>query len=139
MWKVVVKCMYKTLQSISCLGFCSGEGIEEAACREVFEETGIRSEFQCVICFRHMHGFRFGCSDFYFVCLLKPLNTDIQICQHEIEEAKWMDVSQTITKFLVQNYVHLNLVEIVMTQSGPIRNSSAVFAMHNIPRMYEMY
>ncbi len=37
-----------------------GEHISDAAIREVFEETGIRSEFISLNCFRHWHGYRHG-------------------------------------------------------------------------------
>jgi len=39
-----------------------------------------------------MHEYRWGADDFYFACLLRPLNTDITICPAEIADAKWMDV-----------------------------------------------
>ena len=70
-----------------------GEDIGAAAEREVFEETGIKCVFQSVICFRHQHNYRFRCSDFYFICLMRPLTDDITQCQHEISKCKWMDVS----------------------------------------------
>ena len=47
-----------------------GEHIDEAAVREVFEETGIRTTFRNVVCFRHTHGMANGRSDIYFVCRL---------------------------------------------------------------------
>ena len=33
-------------------------------------------------------------SDLYFVCLLKPLYTDIKVDTGEIASCKWMDVSK---------------------------------------------
>ena len=50
-----------------------GEHIDEAVAREVFEETGIKAEFQNVLSMRHTHGAQFNRSDLYFVCRLKPL------------------------------------------------------------------
>ena len=73
--------------------YCSlGENIAETAMREVKEETGIDTEFISLLCFRHMHQFRWGNSDFYFTCLLRPLTTDIVIDQSEIADCKWMKV-----------------------------------------------
>ena len=73
--------------------YCSlGENIAETAMREVKEETGIDTEFISLLCFRHMHQFRWGNSDFYFTCLLSPLTTDIVIDQSEIADCKWMKV-----------------------------------------------
>ncbi len=70
-----------------------GEDIWETAIRETYEETGVKSEFVAMLCFRHMHGYRWGIDDLYFACLLRPLNTDINISPSEIADAKWMDVS----------------------------------------------
>ena len=47
-----------------------GEHIDEAAVREVYEETGIQTTFRNVVCFRHTHGLANGRSDIYFVCRL---------------------------------------------------------------------
>ena len=69
-----------------------GEELGETARREVLEETGIDSEFIGVLCMRHLHGFRYNCSDFYYVCLMKALNTDIKKCDQELQECTWMDV-----------------------------------------------
>ena len=71
---------------------CSGEELWETAIRETWEETGVRSEFVSMLCFRHMHGYRWGTDDIYFACLLRPLSTDITADPSEIADAKWMDV-----------------------------------------------
>jgi len=71
-----------------------GEHIYQAAVREIFEETGIRSKFLSLNCFRHWHGYRYGKSDIYFVCRLKPLSSVITIDPGEISEALWMPVDE---------------------------------------------
>jgi len=71
-----------------------GEHISEAAVREVFEETGIQTEFISLACFRHWHGYRFDKSDIYFVCRLKPLTHEITADPQEIDEAFWMPVDE---------------------------------------------
>ena len=73
-----------------------GEHISDAVCREVFEETGIRTEFLYLSAFRHWHGYRYEKSDIYFVCRLKPLDFDITIDRDEIDEAIWMPVEEFI-------------------------------------------
>lgn len=73
-----------------------GENLWQTAIRETFEETGVRSEFVAVLCFRHMHGYLWGTDDLYFACLLRPINTDIKINPSEIADAKWMDVDTYI-------------------------------------------
>eukprot|EP01117_Protostelium_nocturnum_P002647 TRINITY_DN13436_c0_g1_i1.p1 TRINITY_DN13436_c0_g1~~TRINITY_DN13436_c0_g1_i1.p1 ORF type:complete len:290 (+),score=127.47 TRINITY_DN13436_c0_g1_i1:82-951(+) len=72
----------------------SGEEIYEAAMREVFEETGIRTEFQNIVCFRQSNGHAFGMSDLFFVCRLKPLNNEIKIQESEIADARWMPLEE---------------------------------------------
>jgi ADP-ribose pyrophosphatase len=49
-----------------------GEDLEDAAIREVKEETGIKCRFKSVLGFRHTHGMQFGRSDMYFVCMMEP-------------------------------------------------------------------
>lgn len=71
-----------------------GEEFGEAATREVFEETGVKTEFKNVLALRHSHGIQFGRSDIYVICRLQALTTDITICVKEIADAQWMDVSQ---------------------------------------------
>ncbi|XP_077984362.1 nucleoside diphosphate-linked moiety X motif 6-like [Glandiceps talaboti] len=70
------------------------EDIADTAVREVWEETGIKSEFQSILSFRqqHNHPNAFGNSDIYVICRLRPLTFDINICQEEVAAAQWMDV-----------------------------------------------
>jgi len=73
----------------------AGESLEEASCREVMEETGVDTEYQSTLTFWHRHNLTFGKSDFYFVCLLKPLNKkEIKIDPVEISDAVWMPVEE---------------------------------------------
>lgn len=77
-----------------------GEPIEDAAVREVYEETGIQTKFHSVIGFRQTHGLAHGRSDLFFVCRLEPIehvdaegnvaipDPVIQPC--EIETAAWI-------------------------------------------------
>eukprot|EP00505_MAST-04D_sp_SCG-Rhode-Island_P001209 Stramenopile-MAST_4_protein_1209 len=69
----------------------SGEDFGDAACREVFEETGIECEFRNILCFRHQHGLGFGKSDLYAICYLQANRSlDIDFDPVEIEAATWM-------------------------------------------------
>ncbi|MBN1936915.1 MAG: NUDIX domain-containing protein [Anaerolineae bacterium] len=69
-----------------------GEHLVDAVIREVFEETGIQTRFESLICFRHWHGYRYGKSDIYFICRLLPLNAQIAAQPDEIAECLWMPV-----------------------------------------------
>lgn len=70
-----------------------GEHLVEAVIREVAEETGITTEFVCLVCFRHWHGYRHGKSDIYFVTRLRPLAEVITPDPSEIAECFWMPVA----------------------------------------------
>lgn len=80
----------------------TGEDIGVAACREVKEETGVEAEFEGVLCVRHQHNYKYGCSDLYFVCLLRALTDTVTACPEEIRAAKWMDVSVLLLSLLLQ-------------------------------------
>ena len=72
------------------------ESIGDAAVREAREETGVECEFVALLCFRHLHSFRFGKSDMYFVCLCKPKDSsklpDLNPDPHEIAQCEWIDI-----------------------------------------------
>jgi 8-oxo-dGTP pyrophosphatase MutT (NUDIX family) len=78
-----------------------GEHLIDGVKREIYEETGIRTQFESLSCFRHLHGYRFGKSDIYFICRLSPLNHDIHRSEEEIEESLWMPVKS----FLAHEHV----------------------------------
>lgn len=71
-----------------------GENLQDTAVREVFEETGIRTEFCSVIGFRQQHSYptAFGRSDLYVICRLRPLNYEINACKDEIKSCEWIDL-----------------------------------------------
>ena len=71
-----------------------GEHLADCVTREVFEETGVKAEFISLVCFRHWHGYRYGKSDIYFVCRLRPLTEEVTIQAEEISEALWMPVDE---------------------------------------------
>ena len=71
-----------------------GEHLANAVEREVLEETGIKTAFESLVCFRHWHGYRYGKSDIYFVCRLRPLSKKITIQEEEISQCQWMPVEK---------------------------------------------
>lgn len=100
------------------------EHIRDAAIREVYEETGIKTQFDYLFAIRHNHKSRyFNKSNIYFVVNLKPINFDIEIDNYEIDKAVWMDVDEFLNhediyefnKEIVRNVVNnknkLSLIE----------------------------
>lgn len=75
-----------------------GEHLADAAIREVFEETGIRTKFSGLIGVRHHHRGQFGASNIYAVCRLSPLNMDIRLDGEELEKALWIPVEEYLAR-----------------------------------------
>ncbi|XP_034879013.1 nucleoside diphosphate-linked moiety X motif 6 isoform X2 [Mirounga leonina] len=75
-----------------------GEDIGDTAVREVFEETGIKSEFMSLLSIRqrHTNPGAFGKSDMYIICRLKPHSFTINFCQHECLRCEWMDLNDLV-------------------------------------------
>lgn len=66
------------------------------AVREVFEETGVRSEFRSLLSIRqqHNHPGAFGMSDMYIICRLSPLTYDIDFCTQECLRCEWLRLAE---------------------------------------------
>ncbi|XP_027545753.1 nucleoside diphosphate-linked moiety X motif 6 isoform X1 [Neopelma chrysocephalum] len=75
-----------------------GEDIGDTAVREVFEETGIKSEFKSILSIRqqHQHPGAFGQSDMYIICRLQPSSFNISFCQQECLRCEWMDLEELV-------------------------------------------
>ncbi|XP_050376250.1 nudix hydrolase 8 [Argentina anserina] len=94
----------------ACVGFwkiptgfiLESEEIFTGTVREVKEETGIDTEFVEVIAFRHAHNVAFEKSDLFFICMLKPVSTQIIVDDLEIEAAKWMPLAEFVEQPLVK-------------------------------------
>ena len=81
-----------------------GEHLVEAVEREVLEETGVRTQFEALVCFRHWHQYRYGKSDIYFVCRLKPLSLEIKMQAAEIAECLWTPVDDFLEAEDISNF-----------------------------------
>jgi 8-oxo-dGTP diphosphatase len=95
-----------------------GETIAQAAEREVWEETGVRAEFDCLVgYFSHQLTWQLEKSALYLVGRLKPLSRKITIDEQEIAEAKWMPAEE----FMALETTHAfnkNLVQMVRKGIG---------------------
>eukprot|EP00754_Rhynchopus_humris_P041745 Rhum_TRINITY_DN25287_c0_g1::Rhum_TRINITY_DN25287_c0_g1_i1::g.181734::m.181734 len=82
------------------------EDVQAGACREVLEETGLKTRFRAIAGFREHHAALFGLSDLYFVCVLQldeaaypdafaggalPAPAP---CEREVAACRWMPVSE---------------------------------------------
>ena len=94
-----------------------GEHLADAAVREVLEETGIRTEFQGLVCLRHWHGYRYGKSDIYFVARLAPVSHEIVHDLHEIAECRWMPVEEYLGHTTVHNF-NKSIVRAALSSRG---------------------
>ena len=74
----------------------ANETLSEAVVREVFEETGIKTEFEGVLGCSEFLNTKFDKNDLYFMCLVRPTTFNINACDKEIEECKWMDVEEFV-------------------------------------------
>ncbi|BFZ24099.1 hypothetical protein BsWGS_27138 [Bradybaena similaris] len=92
-----------------------GENIVTTAEREVYEETGLKTEFQSVLAFRQHHHLpgAFGRSDLYFLCRLKPLTFELQPCEREIAACKWMPVKELKSEVHASSMTH-QLADLVL-------------------------
>ncbi|KAL6634860.1 hypothetical protein ACP70R_027531 [Stipagrostis hirtigluma subsp. patula] len=81
----------------------ASEEIFTGAVREVKEETGIDTEFEELIAFRHAHNAAFQKSDLFFICMLRPVSNDIKIDEAEIQAAKWMPLVEFMEQPFIQD------------------------------------
>jgi ADP-ribose pyrophosphatase YjhB (NUDIX family) len=82
----------------------AGEDLCDTAVREVKEETGIDTEFVSILCIRQSHTALFGKSDLFFVCLLRPKTTTIQLQPSEIAACEWIDAETFLSqKFFLKS------------------------------------
>ncbi|MCB9158016.1 MAG: NUDIX domain-containing protein [Caldilineaceae bacterium] len=81
-----------------------GEHLADGVLREVYEETGVRAKFDALVCFRHWHGYRYGKSDIYFICRLRPLSQEIDMDTFEIDACQWMPVEEYLASEFVGDF-----------------------------------
>ncbi|KAL5771097.1 hypothetical protein ACOSP7_015251 [Xanthoceras sorbifolium] len=89
------------------------EDIYSAAIREVKEETGVDTIFQEMVAFRHVHLVAFENSDILFVCVLKPLSSEITIDEKEIQAAKWMPLDEFVGQpFYLDDHMSKKVIDV---------------------------
>jgi len=112
------------------------EHLAEGAIREVFEETGIRTEFRGLVGMRHHHRGQFGASNIYAVCRLSPLNLDIQLDGEELEKALWVPVDDYLSREATSPF-NRRVVEAALA-AGPL-SSVKLGDYMEAPEDYEIF
>ncbi len=116
----------------------AGEDISDAAEREVFEETGVRVKFKCIISVRESHGCLNGKSDLFFFSKLDFLEGDYDKLIHqesEILACQWMDFEEYASQpVLKQNSIIADLNKSILSYLRGMQGLSLVsktFVGHN--------
>lgn len=112
-----------------------GEHIAACVQREVFEETGVRTKFEKLVCFRHWHGYRYDKSDIYFVCRLSPLSEDIAIQADEIEECRWLPISEYLSSDSVSTF-NKHIVKAAIESPGVVHTE---IKGYSDPKRHEIF
>jgi len=77
-----------------------GEFIEHAAQRELFEETGLRGSFKCVLGFWNRYGTKFGRSELHFGCYMRlapgETGSNIRLQEDELVAARWFPLDASV-------------------------------------------
>ncbi|KAJ0961617.1 hypothetical protein J5N97_001114 [Dioscorea zingiberensis] len=95
------------------------EDIFTGAVREVKEETGIDTEFVEVVAFRQTHQVAFEKSDLLFICMLRPLSSQIEVDGLEIQAAKWIPLAEFIEQPCIQDdNMFKKIIDICMARLG---------------------
>ncbi|XP_046634041.1 nudix hydrolase 8-like [Daphnia pulicaria] len=117
-----------------------GESIATAVKREVFEETGIKTEFVSLVAVRHLQSreknpsARFGCSDIYFVTYLRPVegSTEIKMCPRELSDACWMPLKEYATHPLAFEVGKIFATQLMAIADG---DNSAINCLESIHQL----
>lgn len=77
-----------------------GEYVEDAAVREVAEETGLNVKFVSVLGYGNRTSAKFGRNEIFFICHMRLVDesqlNELSIQREELKDARWFDVSQVL-------------------------------------------
>ena len=103
-----------------------GEDLEDAAIREVFEETGIKSKFKDIVCMRNQHNVQFSRCDLYIIVRLEALSDKIEYDHVEIDECQWMNLD---------TFKNNNKNEMLYTVCSLIENEEKIWTSRTLKSM----
>lgn len=115
----------------------NGEMISKAVEREVYEETGVKVDFESIISLGHFYPHQFHKSNLYILCICnaRTLSIDIKDTK-EIIDAKWVDVYEYINDENVLKYSRA-IVKTALEQKGFISANTDTLA--HINREFEIF
>lgn len=115
----------------------NGEMISKAVEREVYEETGVKVDFDSIISLGHFYPHQFHKSNLYILCVCsaRTLTIDIKDTK-EIIDAKWVDVHEYIEDENVLKYSRA-IVKTALEQKGFISTNTETLA--HINREFEIF
>jgi 8-oxo-dGTP diphosphatase len=115
----------------------NNELLKDALKREVFEETGIKIEFESVVNLGHFTKGQFGESNIYVVCIAKPLTKEINIYDsNEIVEAKWIDIDDFLNHTDTNNYNKNVVKSAIENKNSTLKDQSIEL---KVPCGYEVF
>ena len=82
----------------------NNEHFSDGIIREIYEETGIHTEFMWLSSIGHLKQWRLNKSNIYMVCRLRPLNIAIRVDPIEIAECKWMPLDKYLNSENVSGF-----------------------------------
>ncbi|KAF8702896.1 hypothetical protein HU200_032732 [Digitaria exilis] len=73
----------------------------------------VDTEFVDVVAFRHAHNVAFQKSDLFFICMLRPVSSQIKIDETEIQAAKWMPLEEFVKQpFIQEDHMFQKIMDI---------------------------
>ncbi|KAF3776319.1 Nudix hydrolase 2 [Nymphaea thermarum] len=97
-------------------GFFKGTGVWKIPTGVIDE---IEAEFLEILTFRQIHKSFFEKSDLFFVCMLRPLSSEIQKQELEIEDAQWMPLEEYASQpFVMQHEMLKKISDIIFAKAA---------------------
>lgn len=120
-----------------------GEDIGVTAEREVFEETGIKSQFHSILTMRHLHKFQFGSSDIFITCLMtldesQPDALKLKKCEQEIHDVAWMHIQEAIHQLTDFNKYCLEKYFLMKKTGIALKSEKVPFILGGYSTVYAM-